>query len=190
MVLTSPTSHASPETREGKGCISIYHPTETLNISVSDKILEAMDKKKLSALILLDLSKAFDSVSHTILLQKLSRVGASPDTVNWFCSYLSRRSQYVRIGSAVSSLLPITHGVPQGAILSPLLFSIYVNDLPQAPQTSDLDSFVDESKVLLSFLIKDLDQATINLEEDLTRVATGVLQTNYYLTPRKPNLSL
>ena len=166
------------------------HSTETLNISVSDKILEAMDKKKLSALILLDLSKAFDSVSHTILLQKLSRVGASPDTVNWFCSYLSRRSQYVRIGSAVSSLLPITHGVPQGAILSPLLFSIYVNDLPQAPQTSDLDSFVDDSKVLLSFLIKDLDQATINLEEDLARVANWCSTNQLLPNPSKTKFIL
>ena len=165
------------------------HSTETLNISVSDKILEAMDKKKLSALILLDLSKAFDSVSHTILLQKLSRVGASPDTVNWFCSYLSRRSQYVHIGSAVSSLLPITHGVPHGAILSPL-FSIYVNDLPQALQTSNLDSFLDDSKVLLSFLIKDLDQATIHLEEDLARVANWCSTNQLLPNPSKTKFIL
>ena len=114
----------------------------------------------------------------------------SPDTVNWFCSYLSRRSQYVRIGSAVSSLLPITHGVPQGAILSPLMFSIYVNDLPQAPQTSDLDSFVDDSKVLLSFLIKDLDQATINLEEDLARVANWCSTNQLLPNPSKTKFIL
>ena len=66
------------------------HSTETLNIYLTDRILEAMDRKKLSALVLSDLSKAFDSIQHQKLLLKLSRVGESPSTVNWFKSYLSR----------------------------------------------------------------------------------------------------
>ena len=77
-----------------------------------------MDKKSLTALILLDLSKAFDSINHSILLRKLSEVGASTATVSWFKSYLTGRTQTVRIGSMLSSPLPITHSVPQGAILS------------------------------------------------------------------------
>ena len=63
--------------------------------------------------------------------------------------YLSGRTQRVRIGSSVSKALPITHGIPQGAILSPLLFSLYTNDLPLMVQVSKLDSFVDVSKILL-----------------------------------------
>ena len=78
----------------------------------------------LTALVLLDLTKAFDSVSHTILLHKLSCICVSPDAVKWFDSYLCGRSQFVRIGTKISSSLSITHGVPQGAILSPLLFCI------------------------------------------------------------------
>ncbi|CAB4008413.1 Hypothetical predicted protein [Paramuricea clavata] len=100
------------------------HSTETLNIFVTDTMLEAIDNKNLTALILLDLSKAFDSVSHSILLHKLSCIGASPEAVKWFQDYLTGRSQYVRIGSTKSSARPITHGVPQGAILSPLLFYV------------------------------------------------------------------
>mgnify|MGYP001799668177 CR=1 FL=1 len=86
--------------------------------------MEAMDGKNLIALVLLDLSEAFDSIQHRKLLLKLSRLGASPSTVNWFRSYLSGRSQFVRIASILSDPQPITHGIPQGAIISPLLFCI------------------------------------------------------------------
>ena len=100
------------------------HSTETLSIYITDNILEAMDNKKITVLILLDLSKAFDSINHQRLLKKLTSVGASPATVKWFESYLSHRTQTLRIGSTLSDPLTISHGVPQGAILSPLLFCI------------------------------------------------------------------
>ena len=99
------------------------HSTETLNLLITDHLLDAMDNKKLSAVILIDLSKAFDSISHSILLNKLSAIGVSKETVKWFESYLTGRFQKVRIGSSSSAALSITHGVPQGAILSPLLFA-------------------------------------------------------------------
>ena len=83
--------------------------TETLNVFITDKVLEAMDKKHVTTLILLDMSEAFDSISHTILLHKLKCVGASPLAIQWFESYLSGRSQYVRIGSTVSSTRELTH---------------------------------------------------------------------------------
>ena len=102
-------------------------------------MLDAMDKQKISALILLDLSKAFDSINHDKLLHKLSSVGSSAAVVNWFKSYLTGHVQRVRIGSTLSDPLLITHGVPQGAILSPLLFCIYLNDLPHAPKDCRLE---------------------------------------------------
>ena len=120
-----------------------------------------------SALLLLDLSKAFDNISHPILLQRLDRIGASDKVVDWFKSYLTDRKQFVRIGSATSSPLNITHGVPQGATLSPLLFCIYLNDLPLAIETCRIEFYVDDSKILLSFSIKDSTSAKQNLEKDL-----------------------
>ena len=106
---------------------------------------EGYGQKEDHALILLDLSKAFDSIHHDRLLYKISAMGASLATLNWFKSYLSGRSQAVRIGSTLSDVLPITHGVPQGAIWSPLLFCIYLNDLTNAPQECCLEWYVDDS---------------------------------------------
>ena len=88
---------------------------ENNSFIVTDHILKAMNEKKITALILLDLSKAFDSIDHDRLLYKSSAMGASSATLNWF-KMLSGRSRTVGIGSTLSDALPITHGVPQGAI--------------------------------------------------------------------------
>ena len=116
-----------------------------------------MDKKQITALVLLDqdLSKAFDSIDHARLFHKLSIVGASPSTVNWFKSYLPSRYQYVRIGSTHSDTLQITYGVPQGTILSPLLFCIYLNELPLAPCSCNLEPYVDDLKLSLAVFPAD-----------------------------------
>ena len=148
-----------------------FHSTETLNVAITDEILAAMDRKMLSAMVLLDLSKAFDSIDHRILLHKLVNVGASPMVIKWFESYLSGRNQVVRVGSSLSSQRPVTHGVPQGAVLSPLLFCIYINDLPSIISTCQLKSYVDDSKLLLSFLARDANIALGNMKQNLFDVA-------------------
>ena len=87
------------------------HSTETLNTYITDNILKAMDEKKITALILIDLSKAFvnDSMCHKTLLQKLKATAISPAVLKWFESFLTERKQYVNVGQSKSTLLSITH---------------------------------------------------------------------------------
>ena len=113
---------------------------------------------------------------------------ASPSTVNWFKSYLSSRYQYVRIGSTHSDTLPITHGVPQGAILSPLLSCIYLNDLPLPSSSCNLESYVDHLKLFLSFPLIEMDAAIEKMEQDLLSVAQWCCENHSLINPDKTKL--
>ena len=88
-----------------------WHSTETSLINSTDSILKAIDQKKVTAVTLLDMSKAFDSINHEILLVKLKHVGVSSSCLSWFKSYLSERYQTVRINSTLSDILPVISGV-------------------------------------------------------------------------------
>ena len=100
-----------------------HHSTETCLFKVPDVILCAMDCQKISFLILLDLSAAFDLVDHDILLERMStRLGINGLALHWFRSYLDLRKQFVNINGATSSGDTLQCGVPQGSILGPILF--------------------------------------------------------------------
>ena len=161
------------------------HSTETLNVMMSIKIMEAMDSKKLTLVVLLDLSKAFDSIDHLLLLAKLRTLGISETSLEWFRSYLSERKQYVRIGQEVSSLRSTDHGVPQGSILGPALFNIYINDLPTVPEIGSLESYVDDSKLFLSFPVKDADVVALQITEDLKKIAAWCCHNSLLINPER-----
>ena len=141
--------------------------TETALLTITNKIYENIEDRKISLLLLLDLSKAFDSVSHQILLSKCEKVNVDSF---WFEDYLKNRVQSVRIGNTLSSSKEIKFGVPQGSILGPLLFIIYVNDLPQYMNDVLLVQYADDTQILLTGDISELETIKRRAEVILDKV--------------------
>ena len=123
------------------------HSTELANIELADRIISALDEKQLPVTIYMDLSKAFDTLDHDTLLKKLNYYGISDTALEWFRSYLSHRSQYVELNGVSSARKTITTGVPQGSILGPLLFLIYMNDIPQSSQSFRFILYADDTNL-------------------------------------------
>ena len=122
-----------------------FHSTETSLINMVDRWLSNMNSGKMTGVAFVDLRKAFDTVNHEILLKKLYDIGATDGTVKWFRSYLTQRTQKVLFKGSMSTALPVNTGVPQGSILGPLLFIIFINNMCNVIKYGDISMYADDT---------------------------------------------
>ena len=145
-----------------------------------------MKKKEYTLSVFIDLSKAFDVIDHSILIYKLKYYGVRGKCLNWFESYLSNRQQFTVVNGTNSKYNTVGCGVPQGSILGPFLFLIYVNDLPQCSQSLNYILFADDTSVFTSG--NDLSSLVINMNLQLTKIATWMEANKLILNVEKTNL--
>ena len=157
-------------------------------IEITEKIKESIDSGKFGCGIFIDLKKAFDTVNHKILLQKLEHYGIRGMPLKWFESYLTDRKQYVFYNGVSSDSKTLSCGVPQGSVLGPLLFLIYINDLPNISDKLQFFLFADDTNIYYeSNDLKKLEKTVneelkkLSLWLNLNRLALNIGKTNFVI---------
>ena len=144
--------------------------TSLAEINFVKTVYEKPDSGETVISFFLDFSKAFDCLDHSILISKLFQYGVRGIPLEWFKSYLSGRKQYVSVNSVNSTVLSLSHGVPQGSILGPLLFLIYINDFPSSNSFFKFNLFADDSTITCSFHDFNKQIVQNKLNEELGKV--------------------
>ena len=141
------------------------HSTDHAIIQLSNQIYENFEENKYTLGVFIDLSKAFDTVDHKRLMSKLEMYGIKGNLLKWFESYLTNRKQYIQIDKETKiALQDVTCGAPQGSILGPLLFLIYVNDLQYAPNLIEPIMFADDTNLFYAERDKNFFFQMVNNE--------------------------
>lgn len=160
------------------------HSTDFACADLTDRILQQLDNRKNPIAIFMDLSKAFDTLDHKILLSKLQYYGVNGAELKFFHSYLNNRKQYVEVNEYCSNTNLINTGVPQGSILGPLLFLIYMNDIPSSSKAFDFILYADDTTLV----------STVNLsathERDFNRINLELEEVHKWLRRNKLTLNI
>ena len=157
-----------------------------------DKINNSIEKNHFTQGVFIGLSKAFDTVDHYILITKLKQYEIQGNNIRWFESHLSNRKQYIAYNNKSAAFKDMTCAVPQGSILGPLLFLIYVNDLPNVSNMLDPIMFADDTNLFFSssniktfFAIVNHELEKISLWFIANRLSLNVEKTKYTLFHKK-----
>jgi hypothetical protein len=165
-----------------------FFSTETALLKIQNDLLLAIDKQKVTALVLLDLSAAFDTIDHRILLHRLENwFGVSGSALRLLSSYLTGRSQSVIINGHCSPSEPLTTGVPQGSVLGPLLFTIYTTPIAHVIQRQSFSFhlYADDTQIYISFASKDTDINLKAMSSTLDIVHSWFTSNRLTLNPAK-----
>ena len=157
-------------------------------LDLIQNITNSLNINNFSCNVFLDFAKAFDTVDHTILLNKMQHYGIRGQVYKWFHSYLTNRTQSVFISGAHSKLLNISHGVPQGSILGPILFLLYINDITTCSNTLKFTLFADDTSLLCEN--KTIALLETSLNNELKNVATWITSNKLSLNINKSNFIL
>ena len=171
-------------------------------INITEKIKNSIEKGKYGCGVFIDLKKAFDTVNHVILFKKLDHYGIRGNALDWFKSYLTNRKQYSFFNGVNSELKDISCGVPQGSVLGPLLFLIYINDIPNVSQKLQFFLFADDTNIYYEASTIEEIENVLNTELDelykwlcANRLSLNISKTNYlvfhpYNKPMKKNITI
>ena len=159
------------------------YSTELACHSIVKDIYSAFDRGEYGLGVFLDLSKAFDSLDRKILLKKLEYYGFRNISLKWFESYLSQRKQYVSFGNAESPLLPVNFGVPQGGILAPILFILYINDIIKSTNDVKFVIYADDTNVFVTD--RSLNNLVSRSNDALVAIKKWISRNRLTLNERK-----
>ena len=162
--------------------------TEHAHIDIQNSILNSIEQKEIPCCLFLDFAKAFDTVNHNILLHKLNHYGIRGNALTLIESYLKDREQCVQVNNATSDFEFIKHGVPQGSILGPLLFLLYINDIAESSHMLDFYLFADDTTIFISDTDPKKLEQTLNTE--LSNVSKWLVANKLSLNVGKSNFLL
>lgn len=163
-------------------------PTTTATLKLTNDLIDWLDYKKFWTALFVDLSKAFDTVDHSILKRRLFDIGLSEQAVGWFDNYLSNRKQCVHFEDSSSTLLNVATGVPQGSVLGPILFVIYVNTLGRIIPNTKLHFYADD--MVIYCCGSTLTEALGNLQTSFNLMESQIIELRLVLNTAKTKLMI